>query len=64
MNDPASGNGLIPGDGVASTVRYRKRDFWSKENLNYSRPHYRLEKSARIINRLTEDRECTLLDVG
>ena len=64
MNDPASGNGLIPGDRVASTVRYRKKDFWSKENLNYSRPHYRLEKSARIINRMAGTRECTLLDIG
>ena len=64
MNDPASSNGLIPGDGVASTVRYRKKDFWSKENLNYSRPHYRLEKSARIINRMAGTRECTLLDIG
>jgi SAM-dependent methyltransferase len=41
-----------------------KRDFWSTENQKYSRPHHRLEKSARIINRLTRGRECTLLDVG
>ena len=41
-----------------------KKDFWSKENLKYSRPHYRLEKSARIINRLARGKRCTLLDVG
>jgi SAM-dependent methyltransferase len=41
-----------------------KKDFWSQENLKYSKPHHRLEKSARIINRLAQGKECTLLDVG
>lgn len=41
-----------------------KRDFWITENLKYAKPHFRLEKSARIINRLARDRECSLLDVG
>ena len=41
-----------------------KRDFWITENLRYAKPHFRLEKSARIINRLARDRECSLLDVG
>lgn len=44
--------------------RLYKKDFWSKENLQYSRPHYRLEKSARIVNRIARGRSCTLLDVG
>jgi hypothetical protein len=52
MNDPAAGRTL------------HKRDFWSRENLKYSQPHYRLEKSARIINRLARGSRCTLLDVG
>jgi hypothetical protein len=50
MHNPA-GEGLVSADETGGTLH--KRDFWSKENLKYSRPHYRLEKSARIINRLT-----------
>ena len=34
MYDPAEGKGIIPQDGAA---RYHKKDFWSKENLNFSR---------------------------
>jgi SAM-dependent methyltransferase len=41
-----------------------KRDFWATENLKYAKPHFRLEKSARIINNLARGRECALLDVG
>jgi SAM-dependent methyltransferase len=41
------------------------RDFWLQYGLNYSKPHYRMEKSARIINRLARNRgRCTLLDIG
>ena len=63
MNDPAAGKGIIPEDG-ADEVRYRKKDFWTKESATYSRPHYRLEKSARMINNLARGKKCTLLDVG
>jgi len=41
-----------------------REKFWRKANLHYSKPHYRLEKSAVIINRLARGRDCTLLDVG
>jgi SAM-dependent methyltransferase len=44
--------------------KYFKRDFWIKENLNYVEPHFRLEKSARIVNRIARGRELDLLDVG
>jgi SAM-dependent methyltransferase len=64
MNQSASGNGMSLGDSPSSTPRYYDRDFWSVENLNYVRPHLRLEKSARIINKLARRKECTLLDVG
>ena len=64
MNDPAGGNDIASGNGSNGTMRYYKRDFWSKENLKHARPHYRLEKSARIINRIAAQRECDLLDVG
>lgn len=45
-------------------VKYRKRDFWSEENLKYVEPHFRLTKAARLVNRLARGRECDLLDVG
>lgn len=48
----------------SSAVRYYKKDFWSKENLKFARPHYRLEKSARLINKIAGPRPCDLLDVG
>ena len=62
MNDPAGGESFVSEGNIGNTLH--KKDFWSKENLKYSRPHYRLEKSARIINRLARGRRCTLLDVG
>ncbi len=62
MRDPASREDMVP-EGSVGGILY-KRDFWREENLKYSRPHYRLEKSARIINRLTRGSKCTLLDVG
>jgi SAM-dependent methyltransferase len=61
MYNPAEGKGLIPQD---DTAQYHKKDFWSKENLNFSQPHVRHEKTAQIVNRLARGRECTLLDVG
>jgi SAM-dependent methyltransferase len=62
MNDPAGGESSVSEDSTRSTLY--KKDFWSKENLKYSRPHYRLEKSARIVNRLARGKRFTLLDVG
>ena len=62
MNDPAGGESFVSEDSIGNTLY--KKDFWSKENLKYSRPHYRLEKSARIINRLARGKRITLLDVG
>ena len=64
MNDPASGKSAVPGDRAGNTVRYYKKEFWTTENLNYSRPHPRMEKAARIINELARGEERTLLDVG
>ena len=63
MTDSPIGEGAI-GGGADGSVRYYKRDFWSHENLKYAQPHYRLEKAARIINRIGRGRECTLFDVG
>ena len=29
-----------------------KRDFWADENPKYTRPHHRMLKVARLVNRL------------
>lgn len=41
-----------------------KHDFWIKENQKHVPAHYRLQKSARIINAIAGREECDLLDVG
>jgi SAM-dependent methyltransferase len=43
---------------------YYKRDFWADENLKYERPHFRLEKAARLVNKIAKGEDCNLLDVG
>ena len=62
ITDPARDGRFVLEDSGGN--RLYKKDFWSKENLQYSRPHYRLEKSARIVNRVARGRSRTLLDVG
>jgi SAM-dependent methyltransferase len=62
MNDRPGGESSASRDSTGNTLY--KKNFWSKENLKYSRPHYRLEKSARIVNRLARGKRLTLLDVG
>lgn len=49
---------------LESEVRYRDREFWSGENQRYARPHHRLEKCARLVNKIGGNRDCDLLDVG
>ena len=41
-----------------------KRDFWIRENRKHVPAHYRLQKSARIINSIAGTEERSLLDVG
>ena len=43
---------------------YYGREFWARENLNYERPHFRLEKAARLVNKIAGDEHVELLDVG
>ncbi len=65
MNEPAaSGPGEAPQGAVSERAAHYKKDFWGEENLKFSEPWYRLEKSARIIRKLAGGRECTLLDIG
>ena len=63
MNNLGGGEDLAPNEDP-SAVRYYKKDFWSKENLKFARPHFRLEKSAWLINKIAGARSCELLDVG
>jgi SAM-dependent methyltransferase len=53
-----------PGHDANGSVKYYKRDFWSQENLRFAKPHFRLEKAARIVNSIADDQQCDLLDVG
>jgi SAM-dependent methyltransferase len=62
MSDQTNSESLVPQGDIRGTLH--KKGFWSQENLKYSKPHHRLEKSARIINRLAQGEECALLDVG
>jgi cyclopropane fatty-acyl-phospholipid synthase-like methyltransferase len=64
MTDSCSDQGAPGSDGVGRAARYYKKDFWIAENLKFSKPWYRLEKSARIIRRLADGAECELLDIG
>jgi SAM-dependent methyltransferase len=64
MSKSASGADASSGAIAGSSDRYYKRDFWSEENLKFAKPHYRLQKAARIVNRIAGRGECSLLDVG
>jgi SAM-dependent methyltransferase len=54
----------IPTVSDVREIRYYKKDFWSDENPKFLEPHYRLQKSARLVNRVAGSNGCTLLDVG
>lgn len=43
---------------------YREKDYWAIENSQYAEPSFRLFKCARMINKLANGRQCSLLDVG
>ena len=65
MNDSADGKKISARDSSGGgAVKYYKRDFWSEENLKFTHPHFRLRKSARIVNKMAQGNECDLLDVG
>jgi|SRR5215471_1901358 len=63
MTDPAGKSAISDGDASENALHY-KRDFWDQENLKFSEPWYRLEKAARLMTRLAQGQERTLLDVG
>ncbi len=71
MSSPSQGQGETAisnsaGGGPAreGVAHHYKRDFWIKENTKHVPAHYRLQKSARIINAIAGREEHDLLDVG
>ena len=47
MNDSAwEKDNISTRDGHDDAVKYYKKDFWSEENLKFTRPHFRLQRSA------------------
>ena len=62
MSDQAGNEFATAKSGPGDTLH--KKNFWSKENLKYSEPHFRLQKCARLINKIAPGGECALLDVG
>jgi SAM-dependent methyltransferase len=64
MHDSAGDKNISAPDGDDHAVKYYKRDFWSEENLKFIRPHFRLQRSAWIVNKLAEGKERDLLDIG
>lgn len=64
MNDSADDRDISAPGGDGGNVKYYKKDFWSQENLKFTRPHFRLQRSARIINKLAHGEDRDLLDIG
>jgi SAM-dependent methyltransferase len=64
MNDRATGKDDPQQGRPGGTTQAYKKDFWSKEHHKFTQPHFRLERCARIINKIARGRECDLLDVG
>ena len=64
MSKRVGENDISTGDAVDGTAHSDPGKFWRRENLRFTEPHYRLVKAARIIKKLAQGRECTLLDVG
>jgi SAM-dependent methyltransferase len=58
------GNSADGGSAREGIAEHYKRDFWIKENRKHLPAHYRLQKSARIVNEIAGRRQCDLLDVG
>jgi SAM-dependent methyltransferase len=60
MNSPAG----VGGPARESVAGRYKRDFWIRENQKHIPAHYRLRKSARIVNKIAGHQAHDLLDVG
>jgi SAM-dependent methyltransferase len=51
-------------DSSDGDAKHYKRDFWSKENLKFATPHYRMRKCAGVVNKIAGFEPRDLLDVG
>lgn len=52
------------GNASESIAKAYKRDFWIIENQKHAVPHYRLQKTARVVSAVASERKCDLLDIG
>jgi cyclopropane fatty-acyl-phospholipid synthase-like methyltransferase len=59
-----NGSANVEGPALESRVDFYKRDFWIKENQKHIPAHYRLRKSAQLINAIAQGEERDLLDIG
>jgi cyclopropane fatty-acyl-phospholipid synthase-like methyltransferase len=59
-----NGSAGIGGPGRENVAALYKYDFWVQENQKHYAQHYRLRKSAHIINSIAGREERQLLDVG
>lgn len=59
-----SSSASVGGSARENAAKRYKRDFWIKENRKHVPAHYRLQKSARIINGIAGGQPRDLLDVG
>lgn len=50
--------------GPSSGTRLGTKEFWRNEHPKFADPHYRLQKTARLINRIAGSESLDLLDVG
>lgn len=64
MNKRVDANDVGARDDHDGTAQSDPGKFWRKENLKFDEPHYRSIKAVRIIKKLAQGRECSLLDVG
>ena len=64
LNKRADGNDIEVVDALGGAAQSDPGKFWRKENLRFDEPHYRSVKAVRIIEKLAQGRECSLLDVG
>jgi SAM-dependent methyltransferase len=64
MGNPAINKGAAAAGNAHERANQYKRDFWGAENLSFNEPWYRLVKSAKIISKLANGSERSLLDVG
>jgi SAM-dependent methyltransferase len=64
MKDRVGGKSVPAHDDAGSRALAERKDFWSEENLNFGQPWYRLEKSARIVDKISKGEACALLDIG